>query len=262
MKNKTKSGKRILEVKIIRALDVDRDTSYLGEYSRRQSSRFSIDRAHSQDCASLESNSGPAVSQLGRILKYVESLYNSEFEASNARYLAVGDENTDEVDALTEACEELTGLQSDVQDCDCGGDYCPRGEYQYFNPSSNYVTPAGEPRPGESEANVVKYTRQDYERMESLNAGHWGYIGIRAEAEIVLPYQVNKGCVHGHEVYIQLTQTVTSGGLWGIESDSERSYLEEVKGEELSQLKGSLRTLGFSARAIATAFKSAKEVEE
>jgi len=192
----------------------------------------------------------------------VESLYNAEFEASNARYLVAGDENTDEVDSLTEACEVLTGLQEDVQDCDCGGDYCPRGEYRYFNPSSNYVTPAGEPRPGESEANVVKYTLQDYERMESLNNGNWSYIGIRAEAEIVLPYQVNKGCVRGHEVYAYLTQTLGSGGLWGIESDSERSYFEEVKGEELSQLKGSLRTLGFSARAIATAFKSVEEVEE
>ncbi len=188
----SRARKRILEVKIIRALDVDRDTSYLGEYSQRQSSRFSIDRAHSQDCASLAANSGPALSQLRRILK----------------------------------------------------------------------TPAGEPRPGESEANVVKYTLQDYERMESLNNGNWSYIGIRAEAEIVLPYQVNKGCVRGHEVYAYLTQTLGSGGLWGIESDSERSYFEEVKGEELSQLKGSLRTLGFSARAIATAFKSVEEVEE
>jgi hypothetical protein len=252
-----KTGKRILEVKIIRAADTNPDTSYLGEYSQREKSRFSIDRAHAQDCASLEANSGPAVLQLGRILKYIESLYNLEFEASNARYHATGDENTDEIDALTEACDEVTGLQSDVQDCDCDGDHCPRGEYQYFNPSSNYVTKEDKPQAGLTEADVVKYTRQDYERMESLNAGHWGYTGIRAQAEVTVPMK------EGLPSYATavLTQTLTSGGLWGIESDSDSSYFADVQAEELAELKQQLRAFGFSARAIATAFKNVKEVD-
>ena len=57
------------------------------------------------------------------------------------------------------------------------------------------------------------------------------FIGIRAEAEIV---------VHG------VCQTITSGGLWGIESDSARQYLSDVEQEEVDQLKAILQSLGFS----------------
>ena len=49
--------------------------------------------------------------------------------------------------------------------------------------------------------------------MERLNRGDWGYIGVRADAEII---------VDG------VSQDITSGGLWGVESDSDRAYLAEL----------------------------------
>lgn len=240
-------GKRILKVVIKRMYDEDPDTSYLGEYSQRQSSRFSIDRDHREDCASSEANSGATVNQLERVIGHVQE-WRRECE---------GDANNTDWEALDDALDTLARAQADAQECDCGGDHCGRGEYRYFNPSSNYVTSSGEPTDGLTEEEVYKHTRQDYERMESLNAGHWCYIGLRAEAKIGIGDVVNYPAR-----YNVTTQTITSGGLWGIESDSESGYFEEVKAEQLAELKDQLKALGFSARAIATAFKNAEEVNE
>ena len=79
--------------------------------------------------------------------------------------------------------------------------------------------------------------------MEELNNGEWNFIGIQARAEIVLD---------------GVCQTIRSGGLWGIESDSDDSYFQEVEQEELTSLRGILHTMGFSKRAIATAVKASK----
>jgi hypothetical protein len=54
-----------------------------------------------------------------------------------------------------------------------------RREARYFNP---YV----ERYKGESLEDVRKYCRQNYDRMEPLNAGNWCFIGIRADAEVVI----------------------------------------------------------------------------
>ena len=69
------------------------------------------------------------------------------------------------------------------------------------------------------------------DRYQQYQNGDFGFIGIRAEAEIL---------VHG------VCQTITSGGLWGIESDSDHQYLSEVEQEEIDQLKAILQSLGFS----------------
>ena len=114
-----------------------------------------------------------------------------------------------------------------------------RNEFRYFNgPVENYK--------GETPENIRKYIRQDYDRMESLNRGNWQFIGIQAEATYVVGFTGD-------------LQTVTSGGLWGIESDSGKEYLESVQREELDSLKNDLIAVGFSRRAIATAFKNVEE---
>ena len=77
--------------------------------------------------------------------------------------------------------------------------------------------------------------------MESLQRGDWAYLGIRADAEII---------VDG------VSQDISSGGLWGVESDSDRVYLAEIDGEQLSELRDQLRALGFGTRAISAAFKN------
>jgi hypothetical protein len=66
------------------------------------------------------------------------------------------------------------------------------------------------------------------DRYQQYRNGDFGFLGIRAEAEIV----VNGVC-----------QTITSGGLWGIESDFDRQYLSEVEQEEVDQLKAILGRL-------------------
>lgn len=81
---------------------------------------------------------------------------------------------------------------------------------------------------GEKEGtkDYYKYGMQDYRRMEGLERGDWSFIGIRAEA--VVSYDIGGGS--------RRLEDLTSGGLWGIESDS-GDYLKELKQEQLDDLK-------------------------
>lgn len=88
---------------------------------------------------------------------------------------------------------------------------------------------------------MTKNAQRDYRRMRAFLREAFGYIGIRASAEIV----IESTC-----------QTIRSGGLWGIESDSNKGYLSSIEQEQLSELRGILHELGFSRRAIATAVKT------
>jgi len=106
-----------------------------------------------------------------------------------------------------------------------------RGEYRYFNPYVNPLTGKTQ----KEKKDLFLQAKQDYERMESLNNGNWCYIGIIAEAEINI-----NGVI----------QRITSGGLYGIESDSGRDYMEEIEKEELNNLKAQLKEIGFSETDI------------
>lgn len=66
----------------------------------------------------------------------------------------------------------------------------------------------------------------------------WSCVGLRVDAVIV---------VNG------VLQTITSAGLWGIESDSGDGYFEQVWAEELAQLTDQLEELGFTAEEISDA---------
>jgi hypothetical protein len=223
------SMKRIQSVTIKRILDTDPDTSYLGEYSNRAQGDYSIDRAHSVDCVvNNEHVTEPTVNKLERALRYLDE----------QRFV---DGCTDEQnDALVTAMDVLETAQCELTECDCGeSGSLSRNEYRYFNTSGNYT--------GESIDDIVKYTKQDYARMQAYNNQDWCYIGIRAESKIV---------VDGH------IQTITSSGLWGIESDSDRDYLESIESEELADLRTQLYALGFSKRAIATACKQIEHKDE
>lgn len=126
--------------------------------------------------------------------------------------------------------------------CDCDGHGDRRhNEFQYFNgPVDNYK--------GLPTDEIRKYIRQDYERMEGLNNQNWCFLGITARAEIGIPQRDG-----GH-----LVQRLTSGGLWGIESDSDESDLKGVENDQLSELRDVLKQFGFSTRAISKAFKDMK----
>ena len=268
-----KNMNRIHVVTIKRMNDDSPETSYLGEYSDRAKNDYAVDRRHSIDCPV---NAGTD----GRVLSFASSgrieLQMTLEQAESASHSGDCDEDTQELSKVPAIAEQLgkidaVTLSDDLKEygawdaeeladhaqnlqrilwlaacdiaerdgCDCGehGDI-GRGEFRYFNACvENYK--------GESPDDIRKYARQDYERMERLQRGDWAYVGVRADAEIV---------VDG------VAQEITSGGLWGIESDSDRAYLAEIDGEQLTELRLQLRALGFGTRAISAAFKNATRV--
>jgi hypothetical protein len=177
----------------------------------------------------------PAIAeQLAKLDSGTLSAELKEYGAWDAEELADHDENLQRI--LWLAARDI----HEQGGCDCGerGD-AERNEYRYFNPCwENYKD--------ENPADIRKYCLRDYARMESLNRGNWCYLGIRAHAEIVID---------------GVMQDISSGGLWGIESDSDRGYLTEVDGEQLSELRDQLRALGFGTRAISAAFRNVEHAE-
>jgi hypothetical protein len=273
-KDAMKNMKRISTITIKRMPDSDSDTSYLGEYSNREESDYAIDRMHSIDCPI---NSGTK----GKLLLYTSG--NSKIElqmtmeqAESVSHSGECDDDVRELSKVPAIAEQLSkidpaSLSGELKDygswdeeeradhdqnlqrllwiaggdiaeqkgCDCGerGDMV-RGEYRYFNGNvENYK--------GETPEKIREYVLRDYERMERLQRGGWDYIGIRAEAEVLIPS-------NDHSI----AQEITSGGLWGIESDSDASYLKEIEDEELSELRKQLYAIGFSKRAISAAVKN------
>jgi hypothetical protein len=84
------------------------------------------------------------------------------------------------------------------------------------------------------------------DRLRQYRADGFNFIGIRACADVTFADGVH--------------QSIYSGGLWGIESDSEESNLREVEAEELADLRRTLHEAGFSKRAIAAAIKENAEL--
>ena len=81
-----------------------------------------------------------------------------------------------------------------------------------------------------------KYALQDKKRLEAYYNDEWYFIGIQAVAEI----RING-----------ISQTISSGGLYGIESDSGNEYFDEVLEEQKEELKDNLLELGFTEKEIA-----------
>ena len=91
----------------------------------------------------------------------------------------------------------------------------------------------------DDDADASYLSQPEFEdRAEQFKRGVFNFIGIRAKAEIV----IGNTC-----------QTITSGGLWGIEDDSEESYLATVESDEITDLCNQLSALGFGPRAITKA---------
>lgn len=92
-----------------------------------------------------------------------------------------------------------------------------RNEHRYFNVG------CGDP----------EYIEQDYKRMKAYG-NDWCCIGIRATAQV--SYPAGQGS--------RQLQTFQSSGLWGIESDSDKSHFEQVEADELSSLMTTLEQFG------------------
>jgi hypothetical protein len=99
---------------------------------------------------------------------------------------------------------------------------CGKGELPYFTPCMT----------GEETGNPAS-PEQDYQRMEAYNRGAWCMVGLQAEATI----SIDLGG-------IKTLQTVRSGGLWGIESDSDAGHFASVAADELTDLREQLESLG------------------
>jgi hypothetical protein len=253
-----KNSKRILSVTIKRMIDDSPDTSWLGEYSNRPTSEYSIDRAHTEDCASQTYN--PQTIEAKRILEHVQQTIGELQSAipqdvphdqncarrivSASECTCSASERAIEWDALEDAYNEIGELLDGVSDCDCDeyGDM-DRNEYRYFNPSFNYIDKDGHALPENTPDEVRKYVAQDYERMESANRGDFCYLVVGAEARI----QTHPSGP---------TQKISAGWVGGIESDQPQSEFDSLESECLADLKSELKAIGFSSRAISQAFKT------
>lgn len=100
-----------------------------------------------------------------------------------------------------------------------------RNEYRYFIPSPGcdtleniYRRTKGKPTKERRKeiAEFMRYAMQDYKRIESLNRGDWCFIGIIA-----------KVCKHNVEL--------GSASLWGIESNCDDNYKEEIENEMVEE---------------------------
>lgn len=93
----------------------------------------------------------------------------------------------------------------------------------------------------------MEQAQQNYNRIMQFENGNVCMLGIIAYAEIV----INNIC-----------QTVQSCGLWGIESDSDKSYLGEIEKQELDSLCDVLHSLGFTKEEIASAIDGEVQIIE
>ena len=85
-------------------------------------------------------------------------------------------------------------------------------------------------------------------KLKAFENGDFFYIGIKAEAEIITSYDGKNWLIN----------KITSGGLWGIESNSGEDYLEEVRLEEERELKDILLKFGFDAGEIEDALSESE----
>jgi len=92
----------------------------------------------------------------------------------------------------------------------------------------------------------------DGKRLKEYDNGEFCFIGIEVETEILTSHDKGKTFLINH---------ISSGGLWGIESDSEDDYFKEVVAEEMSELKKILQSMGFKLREIKASFEAASVCE-
>ncbi len=102
-----------------------------------------------------------------------------------------------------------------------------RNTYQYFIAANS----------GKETGNRLS-VGQDYKRMEGYNKGDWCMVYVRAEVVLQVPVS--------HSPSSTIRQTISSGGLYGIESDSESSYFDEVYQEQCEELAQILTIMGIT----------------
>lgn len=88
--------------------------------------------------------------------------------------------------------------------------------------------------------NTVKdWVEEDMKRYEEYGI-NWHSIGIIAEAKIFIPFKIHTN--NGFDWNFKI-QEISSGGIWGVESDSQPEYFESLEEEQIAELEGYLNTL-------------------
>jgi hypothetical protein len=80
-----------------------------------------------------------------------------------------------------------------------------------------------------------EYREENQKRLDAYDRGEWSYCGCYAVAHVSYPVT----CAGDRRL-----ETLRSGGLWGIESNSGADYESEVQAEELADLKAHLEKFG------------------
>jgi hypothetical protein len=108
----------------------------------------------------------------------------------------------------------------------CFIDWCEREGFKPYAYGEEPGTPT-----------YYEYGLANYHRMEAYEASDWKMVGVYAVAEIV----TDSG----------LRQEIRSGGLWGIESDSDESYFAQVEADEIAELWVELCQFGITEEMAA-----------
>ena len=99
-----------------------------------------------------------------------------------------------------------------------------RGEYQYFRPYAGGLDPTD---PETDLEEWTKYAVQDWERMRGLERGDWCFLGMVVQIDA----PACPACGHVETLY---------ASLWGLESDGNDAYFEEVRDGLISELQREL----------------------
>ena len=87
---------------------------------------------------------------------------------------------------------------------------------------------------------VKRWVEEDVERYEDYGIG-WYSLGIIAEATILIPFQVYNS-KHKLDWNFKI-EKISSGGIWGIDSDSDEKHIEEEEHNQLLELGRYLQAL-------------------
>ena len=98
----------------------------------------------------------------------------------------------------------------------------------------------------------LSYIDEDYKRMQQFIDGSVQSLYINAKAVVI--YSIGSGCSR--------LETLQSGGLGGVESDSGNDYIQEIITEQLEDLKTHLRIFNVNTSNFEELTEIAKEEVE
>jgi hypothetical protein len=96
---------------------------------------------------------------------------------------------------------------------------------------------------------VKKWIDEDHKRLEDFENNKWDANGVIATARVKYPIGGNNWRL----------EWLSSGGLWGVESDCGDDYMQEVVDGELERLKQHLEKFGVNTSDFEKHAKKAKE---